>query len=1018
MSLRRFAVSSLAFAVLACQASIPNQSPPQTIAFAVSFPDTSDGTQAFQPPIPNDLVLQAATSTSPPAVSAAQLALLRAFSTAGGFPNDQEVPIQVQFFAVKPDAAGGSPTPAPFPDIDTTTITASTLAVVRVDTGTPTPVEFEVAPADYSASTGVLTVHKKVEPATGARWWATGPGGGRYVVALRGGDKGVKAKGGQAIAAQISALLISQDKDLTKAENQGLLATQPNPAAAGARLEQIRQLYASPQTWQNTPLGWNPPPGAGGSIAALAAVDVVFPHREIASIQTFVVDPSAHVAVDPVGGIVPLPSEFLMKATPATASDPKTSYFTAAAGSPFTSRVEAPATGALAQLAAGLNTLDGFGTTPMILVPTAGTPIAAASVTGASVVLLEKATQGGAWTKLTDFTAATPAGTYLTLPPPITLDTATGKPCAQPYGPTCVAELIGLQPAVGVPLSDGSIVPLPPLKEHAEYAVIVTSDVKDVAGKPITPGTLAKVLALAGNSATPVFANGKSQISGISDANAAQLQGLAPLIGNELTTDVVPAAAGLGVDPAKVVTAYTFITQSITGTAQQLVGLATTAPAPVATLLPGAATLTLAQAATKYGISATAFLNPAPPNTPLVDHFVDATLVTVDLLDPATGAFRSNPATATASPIPVLIAVPLAATIPVAGAPVVVFRHGLNGGRAQMLAIAATLASRGMVVAAIDAAKFGDRAWCTTDADCASGSTCGHTSFGNQGDPAGATPGLCSGGALAHNPVQSGIPACSQSVTTNCWDGTGGVAKSSGAFFVSANLFRLRDSMRQDIIDEAVLAKAMAGAGGALGVTIDPASIFYVGQSLGSINGAVDVSVNPTFTKAVFNVGGGTFVDIASDSPAFQPLLTQLTSSLGIQAGSAAFLQFLQVAKWVIDPADPINFLGLSFTGKNSPPTLGQAARCDNVIPNKENQLFYALLGKSPTNPTGSAANSTMQWYMQDATTACPTDGTTGQGATHGFLLDLVNPSLTVKAQSNAAAFLVAGAGATTPVLP
>ena len=51
MSLRRFAVPSLAVAVLACQASIPSQSPPETIAFAVSFPDSSDGTQAFQPPI-------------------------------------------------------------------------------------------------------------------------------------------------------------------------------------------------------------------------------------------------------------------------------------------------------------------------------------------------------------------------------------------------------------------------------------------------------------------------------------------------------------------------------------------------------------------------------------------------------------------------------------------------------------------------------------------------------------------------------------------------------------------------------------------------------------------------------------------------------------------------------------------------------------------------------------------------------------------------------------------------------
>jgi hypothetical protein len=1022
MSLHRFAVPALTLAALACQSSIPNQAPPDTVAFAVSFPDTSDGTQSFQPPVPNDLVLQAATATPPPAVSAAQLALLNAFRTAGGFPNDQEVPIQIQFFAVKTDPKGGTPTPTAFPDIDTTTVTTTTLAVLRLDTGTPTPVDFEVAPTDYSATTGVLTIHKKVDPATGARWWSTGKDSGRYVVALRGGTKGVKTKSGQVIAPQTPALLISQDKDLTKAENQGILATQADPVAAGKRLEGVRQLYATPQTWQNTTAGWNPPPGAGGPISAFAAVDTVFPHAEIASIQTFVVDPGAHVAVDPNSGIVPLPSEFLMNAAPPG------SYYVAAGGSPFTSHVNAPATGALAALAAGLNTLDGFGTTPMILVPTAGTPIAAASVTSSSVVLLEKATAGGAWTRLTDFTASTPTGTYLTLPPPITIDTATGKACTQPYGPTCVAELIGLQPAVGVPLPDGSIVPLPPLKEHAEYAVIVTNDVKDVAGNSIVPGTLAKLLTIALNPATPVFQNGKSQVAGVSDASAAQLQGLAPLIANELTTDVVPAAFGLSVDPAKIVTAYTFVTESFTVAAQTLAATPAAAGLP-ATLFsgpgtPGTSTVIAPSVmAKKWGIPTTPLRNPAPPNAFVPKHFLEASLVTLDVLDPASGAFLApaNQANAVPTSVPVLIAIPQDAVVPAGGAPLVIFRHGLGRTRGDMLNIAATFTGAGMVVAAIDAAKFGDRAWCTTDADCATGSTCDHTKFGNQGDPVGATPGLCTGGTLAHNPLQGSLPACSATVVGECWDGTAGITKSSGAFFVSSNLFRLRDSMRQDVLDEAALARAVLGTTFALGSApaIDATRVFYVGQSLGSINGMVNVAVTPAFTSAVLNAGGGTFTDIAADSPAFQAQLNQLVTSLGVTPGSAAFVQLLQVFKWVIDPADPINFA--STLAARGIPILGQAARCDNVVPNKENQLFYGLLGKAPTNPTGAAPGTNanlLQWYMQDTTTACPTDGTTGQGATHGFLLDFTNQQLTINAQTEAARFLLGAPLRSTPVLP
>src|SRR5207302_895189 len=87
-----------------------------------------------------------------------------------------------------------------------------------------------------------------------------------------------------------------------------------------------------------------------------------------------------------------------------------------------------------------------------------------------------------------------------------------------------------------------------------------------------------------------------------------------------------------------------------------------------------------------------------------------------------------------------------------------------------------------------------------------------------------------------------------------------------------------------------------------------PLHVYYLGQSLGGMNGPADVAPNPRFSKVVLNTGGGTFLDIFLNSPKYSPRLIALVQSIGIQPGTAAFLQFVNVAKWVIDPADSINF--------------------------------------------------------------------------------------------------------------
>src|SRR5262249_22024047 len=133
---------------------------------------------------------------------------------------------------------------------------------------------------------------------------------------------------------------------------------------------------------------------------------------------------------------------------------------------------------------------------------------------------------------------------------------------------------------------------------------------------------------------------------------------------------------------------------------------------------------------------------------------LETTITTFNLLDPTSGAF--NPAGAMPEQISVLITVPKAAktatctgqlaAFAAAGlrcAPMTVFRHGLGGGRADMLLLADEFAGQGLVTVAIDAAKHGDRAFCQADKECAVG-TCQHDpALAHQGDPAGATPGHC-----------------------------------------------------------------------------------------------------------------------------------------------------------------------------------------------------------------------------------------------------------------------------------
>jgi dienelactone hydrolase len=961
MSLRRIAPLLLAL-VASCARSVGHEATPESVDSSVF--DPANGAV----PLPNDLAL----TTAPTLPDGAQKDLLLAFAAQGGFPNDIEVPITIDFTRT---AVGSGATSAP--TLDLSTVTPATVVLLKLGALGAAPAAYDTSPGavTQTQSGSRTTLHLRApKAADGSRNWEPGA---HYAVAVRGGPNGVKTADAQQIHASPTMYLLLAGKNLADPANQALL---PDPSL-GPVLEALRQSY----------------------LPVFMVVDAVFPSRELANLQTFQIAPSAGtgIRVDQTAGVVPLPFDLLR-------SDPDGTI------------IDNPGFG---PAAAGLDTLDGFSTTAMMLAPTSG-PIDAGTVAGNVFVFKLGA---GAPSLVLDVLSALVAGHpeqagYVAEPPQIT------QACASATG-SC-ANLIGLQPAVGAPTgTPAGTLFLPPLAESTEYAVVVTKGVKDAAGTSLVRSTLAKIIL---DVAHPVSVGGKSQLAGIDDNSAAMLEHMR----GQLAT-VFPALPG-GKTKADVVMAYTFKTQSITPTAIQLAQLPYAAAAPVGTVT--AATFsTPAQAAADYGVPAA--LLPAAG----VAEVDDVTFVTLDLLDPGNqGAF--DPAHPTPKPITAVVAIPPAAAVTGACpagiatakcAPLVVFRHGITRSRGDMLFLAASLTSRGFVVAAIDLAKHGDRTYCSANDQCLPGDTCvPNAALGTPVDAV--APGTCQVGLLRHRMDCDTIPTCLTAPK--------GLPFASGNYLVSLNLFRTRDTLRQDIVDTTLLTLALARPvplrGGAApdafashldaaGIAVDPTKVYLVGQSLGANEGVLSVATNPRFSRAVLAEGGATAIDVFANpaSTAFHPDLVALllTATPPIVENTPQYLQFLQIAKWVLDPADPANFagtlagdaghprlpIGLPFAPAGATDLLVQAALCDDHVPNPQNELLAGLVGFPPPDPA-TAGTGNFQWFMTGATGAtCPANA-----ATHGVLLDFASPTLTGAAQATVGDFLSTGAGQPTPVRP
>jgi hypothetical protein len=581
--------------------------------------------------------------------------------------------------------------------------------------------------------------------------------------------------------------------------------------------------------------------------------------------------------------------------------------------------------------------------------------------------------------------------------------------CSATRPPTFVAQppplsaspvpLIALQPALPVTLAGGACggsLMLPPLEESSDYVVVITNRVKDATGAALGRTTPASLLLFSSS----LVSGSSSTVPGLDLPTASLLE--------RLRVQIAPALAALpaaGLTKAQVAFAYPVHTQEITVTALQLAAL------PYSLEQLADAAVFTPSAAQELDVAATFGI----PKGPAVDSFWSVETASLDVIDPATGALRADLATLTpaemtalVTPLPALVAVPLPASVPACPAPnaalrcarLVVFEHGLGGGHLQMIAFANALAAKGFVAAAIDFPLHGDRAYCSTASDCNPGGTCDLIAGGaGQGDAQ--PPGICSNG----NRLTASLSTVA-----------------SGRYFVTANFFRTRDAFRQNLLDQSALvlslarppaglapqpaANPLAAALLAKGIAVDPSAVYLEGISLGGIAGTDVVATNPRISRAVLSVAGGTVTDVFTTAPAFAAQVDALFLSLGIDrsqiatdpAVAAAYQQTIHVAKWILDPGDPLNFarhlrtsplpdLLAAGAALQSPKDVwGMVAQGDTVVPNEFNRLLYRNAAVPFTTYTANGGNAPHSLLAQSAA---------AQGHAAGWLFDLTDPGAT-----------------------
>jgi len=932
-------------ALLSCTPSLESTPAPDyvTARFDPSVPDVPTPTDLVRDPTTGLLHIPDGGNLSP-----AELEFVGGYlNTLNGYPPD--TPATGNFDS----------------QLDPSSLTPASVRVVDItNPSAPAPVNLTRRYADIgSPPMGQITMI----PATG---WTLAH---QYMVALIAGSSGLKGTNGRQVVSSAVWTLVNSSTPLVTCPNDNLMdpgcrattdvipSKETDPAkkiadqgATAAQLERLRRAYA--------PL-----------ITGLVNQGVK--QSDIVLLWTFTILSRAQMTFnpDPNNPVIPFPNNLAARPL---------------ADGGLQVNLPIPDGGVLpdgglslqAQLLMGLNTLDGFSTSAPIVSENSD-PLGALS--GG---LLDAASLDGG----TGVLNLSPTG----IPPKI-------LPCLN-----CASSLL-IDGGVPNNPQQVQLVPIVPLQERSNYIAYFTDSLKTTDG-----GTVAATAAwaLMRNRNPLVDSSGNSTVSTVPTQLAQQLE-----LARQSMKGALDALEQVkGITREHLVLASVFRTQSEASTLVQL--------RPV-----------------------TMAFNPNPlflfQSTPTTFF---GEIVVPNLLTGPGGVF--NPRAPRPETIPFILFVPTV-TPPTNGWPVAIFGHGLTRSRLDSAALAAPrFIPGGMAVITIDEPWHGDRAICTGSAPFLNSGAGPCGMIAAQNDDAACRDSIAeyccedsncpflstSAGRCVPHDTSTRAP-CDPSPTANppgdvfcsnlspsqgrCLpdmmceggyfrlDSTGTPCISGQNILNLTNLFATRDNFRQDVIDQTQLARTIQATGpGSLNVllgarALDPTKINYVGQSLGGILGSLYVQVAPEIQNVVLNVPGGDLPTILLTSPAFEAAKEQFLETLAMQdppilVGTPAFDDFIAIAKWILDPADPLNAGYGVLNGPGLPSSrkaLIQYITRDQVVPNPTTLELIR------------AANQTAS--MQRIIDVCPydpSDSTLPLPARHGFMLNFTAPLITSQAQAQA----------------
>ncbi len=589
---------------------------------------------------------------------------------------------------------------------------------------------------------------------------------------------------------------------------------------------------------------------------------------------------------DPAAGVIPFPNNVLFSgSTDGTLNIPL---------NPATFNPADP----YADPTAAMNTLDGFSTSAPIT-ESFNLALDAASIDPYSVQMFEVTVD--IYSAVTGVTRKLAQGAdYLAMPSPSSPNTLVIKP-------------------------------LRPLKSNTHYLVVLTNGLKSVSGIPASSSLTFEYLK---RTMPLVDANGNSLIPA-DNVSAAKLEGL-----RLLTQAMLGAAAAQGVNPANVVLAWTFKTQTINKVLAKIEQQSFTDPYatdPYSFIAPPAAPSAATGNLGVLDFYSFAKAQAAAGNTALIDgykqglfnnlgsvvigavklpYYLNAAQSPQDTA-PLTGFFQTDaygmPALKSVQTVPFLLTVPNSP----GSWPVVIFQHGFTVDKAVVFGIADALAKAGYAVISIDAVLHGDR---TFGLDLVT---------------------------ETYDPVNKTMV-----VTANVPDG---VPDSSGTHYLNlGHLLTARDNIRQSVADLIHLTRLIenqamdvvnngTGQPGADGAPdLVNAVAGFVGHSNGGILGTMLAAVEPNISRFVLANPGGVYSDILQNSVEISPKVNAGLAAKGVTVGSPEYAKFFLAAQTVVDDADPFNYAPLKQAGAA---VLLFKQKGDRVVPNMSTDLLAGAFG-------------------------------------------------------------------------